>query len=435
MKRQWPNILHIIVHDLGRHLGCYRRTDVPSPNLDRLAANGIRFENCFTASPPCSPARACLMTGRYAHSNAEIGLVNLGFDLPEEERTIVDYLNDAGYLTANIGLQHERSNPLANRYQHDDHQSGACEVVATKAADFLKRQAKPREQPFYLNVGFFEVHLPFGRPEYVPGDPARVTVPKWLPDNSGVREELARFHGAISSMDAAVGVILDSLSEAGLDEETLVIFTTDHGMAFPRAKGTLYDPGIGVALIIRMPSETGPTGAVVDDLISSIDVAPTLLDATGSPLPETIQGRSFLPLLTGESHQTADCIFSEKNYHDCYDPIRCVRTARHKYIRNFEPRPKIILAADIKRSSSSREMWPWADQPREPEEIYDLQADPWEMTNLIGDPALASVRTELSERLDVWMRETGDPLLRGPVPAPTGAVVAPPDLPHPSQSR
>lgn len=427
MTAKRPNILHIIPHDLGRRLGCYGHDDVASPNLDRLAGESVRFQNCFTASPPCSPARGCLMTGRYAHCNGEVGLVNRGFDLPEGERTIVDHLSDAGYFTANIGLQHERSDPRQNHYQYDDHESNDCEVVAEKVAAFLSDRGGAPGRPFYLNAGFFEVHLPFDRPEYEADDPARVIVPPYLPDNRWVREELGRFHGSIRFMDQAVGRILGSLAGAGLDDDTLVMFTTDHGMAFPRAKSTLYDPGIEIALIMRPPGGIG--GRVARQLISSVDIAPTLLEVAGVSPPAGIQGRSFLPLLEGESWEPHEAVFSEKNYHDTYDPVRCVRTERYKYIRSFELRPNLILPADIRRSRASNEMWPWADEPRPAEELYDLSADPWEMENLADRAEYADVCSELRDRLARWMEETEDPLLSGPIPAPPGADLDPAPVP------
>ena len=423
-----PNILHIICHDLGRHLHCYGRPDVSSPHLDQLAAEGIRFGNCFSASPPCSPARGCIMTGRYAHSNGQIGLAHRGFELPEREQTIADCLNAAGYLTANIGLQHERVDPVKNRYQTDDHESNHCEVAAQKAAAFLAERRGTPAPPFYLNVGFSEVHLPFTRPEYIADHPDRVSIPPWLPDNQGVREELARFNGAIRFMDEAVGLILRALDRAGLDQSTLVMFTTDHGMAFPRAKGMLYDPGIGTALVMRLPRGEGGRGLVRPHLLSSVDIAPTLLEAAGIPPPERIQGRSFLGLLTGDDYEPRDRVFAEKNYHDCYDPIRGIRTDRYKYLRNFETRPKIILASDMKRSSASDVMWPWAKEARDAEELYDLHADPGEMRNLAGRPEWETLRAGLAQQLHQWMVQTCDPLLSGPMAAPPGARVDPPDL-------
>jgi arylsulfatase A-like enzyme len=394
-----------------------------------LAGEGVRFANCFTASPPCSPARGCIMTGRYAHSIGQVGLGHRGFELPAGQRTIVDYFNDAGYLTANIGVQHERRDPRQNRYQIDDHESGQCEVAARKAVAFLAERARDRAAPFYLNVGFHEVHLPFTRPEYAPDDPGSVCVPPWLPDNQGVREELARFNGAIRFMDQAVGLMVAAVDQSPLRENVLIMFTTDHGMAFPRAKGTLYDPGTGTALIMRMPPGEGRSGVVATELVSSIDIAPTLLAAAGIKPFAEMQGMSFLGLLTGQPGAVRDHVFSEKNYHDSYDPVRAVRTDRYKYLRNYECRRKIVLASDIKRSCGAVEMWPWANEARPTEELYDLVADPLEMENLADRGGLAGIRARLSRRLDRWMVETADPLLKGPVPAPPGARVDPPDLP------
>lgn len=369
------------------------------------------------------------MTGRYAHSNGQIGLTHRGFPLPEEERTIIDYLNAAGYLTAHIGFQHERHDRTQNRYQLYGPDGGPCEEGAKAAADFLASHDRNGRAPFYLNVGFQEVHLPFMRDVYTPDDPASVSVPGWLPDNPAVRQELARFNGAIRWMDQSVGVVMDALRRTSLDDDTLVMFTTDHGMAFPRAKGMLYDPGIGVALIMRLPTGMGGSGLVVDDLISTVDVAPTLLELAGAPAPSAIQGRSFLGLLTGGSYAPNECIFAEKNYHDCYDPIRGVRTSSYKYLRNLENRPQIILASDMKRSSAAEEMWPWASEPRAAEELYDLEADPDELHNLAESPGMARVKAELAASLQRWMESTDDPILRGPVAAPPGARVSPPDLP------
>lgn len=418
------NILQIVPHDLGKHLHCYGRPDVSSPNLDRLAAEGLRFDRCFTASAPCSPGRACIQSGRYAHSNGQIGLTHRGFDLPEKELTITDHLNQAGYLTANIGFQHERKDPTRNRYQHLDLESQWCEVVAEKVAEFLAAQARRGDRPFYLNAAFREVHLPFDREVYFGIDPAEADVPPWLPDNQWVRQELALIAGSARWMDQAVGVMLDALARTGLDRNTLVLFVTDHGIAFPRAKAMLYDPGIETALIMRLPEAFGRSGVICEELISNVDIAPTLLDLVGAPTPDAIQGRSFRGLLAGEPYAPREEIFSEKNYQDIYDPIRCVRTARHKYVRNYEKRTRVTISMDqIWESTATLEMWPWASEWRPEEELYDLQSDPYEMTNLAERPEMGEVLEEMRGRLRAWMVETEDPLLTGRVPAPEGAQV------------
>lgn len=398
------NIVHIICHDLGRMLDCYQDARIPSPNLDAFAREGLRFTRYFAASTPCSPSRGCIMTGRYAHTNGLIGLVNRGWDLDAGEATIVDHLDDAGYHTAHIGLQHERKNPAMNRYAYEWQDS----VRAGPVAEHVKEYLEDIPKPFYLNIGFFEVHLAFDQPEYTPASPEEVAVPGYLLDTPRNRQELARFYGSIEYMDTAVGRILRAIDTAGLREDTIVLFTTDHGEAFPRAKSTLYDPGIATALLMRFPeSYTG----VHDALLSNIDLLPTLLEAARVPIPECVQGCSFLGLIRGEAYVPRDCVFSEKNFHDHYDPVRCVRTARHKYVRSYRDLPRIILPKDIKASVSAEILPPNANEPRDREELYDLETDPWEQDNRIGDPTYQAIRLELSERLDAWMTETHDPLL------------------------
>jgi len=417
MKPDKPNIVFLICHDLGQQLGCYGDPTVRSPVLDELASQGALFPHYFGASTPCSPSRGCIMTGRYAHSNGLIGLVNRGWDLPTEERTIVDYLNEAGYCTLQFGLQHERKDPNANRYA--EYRGGPiwCEVVADRVAAFLTREAADR-QPFYLNAGFYEVHLPFDRPGYEPDDPQRVYIPGFLPDDPDVRLELARFHGAIKFMDASIGKILEALQASGLDRNTVVIFTTDHGMAFPRAKSTLYDPGIGTALIMRFPPSWGIQGEY-PQLLSNIDLTPTLLEMVGAPVPPAVQGRSFWPLLCGGQYAPRTEIFSEKNFHDCYDPIRCIRTDRYKYIRSFADGPDLPLPSDIQASIASNHLAGKPARPRPQEELYDLREDPWEQNNLAGSPEMASIQQDLKARLWAWMQQTDDPILEGkPLPYP-----------------
>lgn len=398
------NVLHIVCHDLGQELYCYGNGTIPSPTLDALGQEGVRFTNYFGASTPCSPSRGCIMTGKYAHSNGLIGLVNRGWDLPEAETTLVDCLNDAGYHTANIGLQHERKDPDQNRYAHRWSESNDAKRVAEQVEAYLEDVPTP----FYINAATSEVHLEFDRPHYTFDEPDSVELPPYLPDTPEVRLERARFHGAIRYLDEAVGMMLEALERTGHRDDTIVVFTTDHGAAFPRAKSTLYDAGIGTALLMRFPE--GYQG-VREELLSNIDLMPTLLDALGIEIPAGVQGRSFLGALSGGAYEPRDVVFSEKNFHDHYDPVRAVRTERYKYIRSYIEQPKIALPKDIENSIASKTLRPDANEPRLPEELYDLETDPHEEDNLIDNPALAEVRARLSDALDAWMVDTNDPLL------------------------
>jgi len=412
------NILQFICHDLGRELGCYGNEAIASPNIDALAARGVLFRQHYAAATPCSPARVCQMTGMYCHSAGLMGLTNRGWDTPVERQTIIDYLNAAGYETYHFGLQHERKDGSANRYKHELGGPASVQEATSRLMEFLSSDAA-KAGPWYANIGTGEVHLPFDRAHYTFADPEKVKVPPYLPDNADVRLELARFHGAIRFMDDWIGRLVEALQRTGLAENTLLIFTTDHGAAFPRAKSTLYDPGIGTALVMLPPESMGIGPRVCDELISNIDVTPTLLEMIGEEIPAAVQGRSFWPLLAGEKYERRGEIFSEKNFHDCYDPMRCVRTERYKYIRSFEHDKvrNMAMPQDIRRSIASNELRADALAPRPPEELYDLQTDPAEENNLAGEAALKNVRDDLAGRLERWMRETND-FLPGPMPTP-----------------
>lgn len=415
-----PNILLIHWHDLGRHLGCYDR-QVSSPCLDALARSGVLFRHSHATAPLCSPSRSSLFTGRYPHANGIMGLTHGKFPWHYHpgERTLAHLLSDAGYHTALFGLQHESKDATTLGYTECTEYGGqpACGPVTDGMIDFLRGRAGNR-QPFFASVGFFEVHRwgknGYPADKYTPVDPACVHVPSHLPDMPAVRAELAAFQGAIAYADACVGRVLAALAESGLEQNTWVIFTTDHGIAFPRAKSTLYDPGTETALLMRWPAGF-PGGRNADCLVSHVDFVPTVLDALKLPTTGAIQGRSYWGWLAGAAYTPRTEVFSEKTYHDGYDPCRAIRTSRWKYIRNFEIRCGYGTAGDIRSSVA----WPIlvvGDAALRPmEELYDLDADPGELVNLGADPRLDSVRRNLAARLDEWMRMTYDPILKGPI--------------------
>jgi arylsulfatase A-like enzyme len=220
-------------------------------------------------------------------------------------------------------------------------------------------------------------------------------------------------------MDTGVGRILQALDELGLAESTCVVFATDHGAAMPRAKCTLYDPGIEVALLWRWPQGGVPRGRVVDELVSNVDVTPTLLEALGLPLPGRLQGRSFWPLLTGAgAYSPRTEVFAEKTFHTYYEPMRAIRTARHKLIVNFEVSTVVDVPSDIRESPIYPLMLRQLNDVRPSIELYDLAADPWEQHNLADTPDVDAIQADLRQRLLRWMTETDDPLLRGPVASP-----------------
>jgi N-sulfoglucosamine sulfohydrolase len=428
-----PNVLLMHCHDVGRFLGCYGVPTVRTPNLDALAADGVRLAQAYATAPQCSPSRSSLYTGRWPHNNGVMGLTHSHFawDLHAEERHLATELKDAGYETVLIGVHHEsRVRPdeeLAQRLGFDEVVTGGlADVVADRTVERLERLAG-NEKPFYLQVGFIEPHRMGGKrdPDGVmgflgnhlePDTELGVTVPPYLVDDAGARTEVAELQGAVRFMDAAAGRVLDALREHGLDDDTLVLFTTDHGIALPRAKCTLYDPGLEVAMIARWPGRGWTGGAVRDELISNLDVVPTLLEALGLPVGDRVQGRSFLGLLDGSVYEPREEIFGEITYHDYYDPRRCVRTKDHKLIANFTSAPAYMDSSQSWKRRSTPKQDPREYHP--PYELYDLTADPDELDDRAGDPEYATVEKELLARLGAWMRETGDPLLDGAVANP-----------------
>ena len=224
-------------------------------------------------------------------------------------------------------------------------------------------------------------------------------------------------------MDHGVGSVLNALQETRLDERTLVIFTTDHGLAFPTAKASLLDRGIGVSLIMRGPGFTG--GRALDELVSHLDIFPTVCEVAGVTTPPWALGRSLLPLVAGEEEAgVRSAIFSELTCHAAYEPQRAIRTDRYKYIRRFDDYPYPVLAnCDDSPSKDAYLERGWATRSVARESLHDLFFNPGEGRNLVGNDDYAGVLVELRERLHEWMVCTNDPLLHGPVAPPVGARI------------
>jgi arylsulfatase A-like enzyme len=388
----------ITTHDIGRHLHCYGVRSVQSPNLDALAAEGVRFDQAFATAPQCSPSRASLATGRYPHNNGVMGLAHHGYEWELDSPHVSSIFAAAGFTTHLFGGQHVTLHPERLGFGQT-HLTGAVEQVLA---------SEPSERRLYLEINFDETHRPYPPPGAKPPD---LVVPGYLPAGPEAEEEMTAVEGTITEMDAAAGRVLEGLERTGRAAHAVVVFTTDHGLAMPRAKCTLYDPGLEVALIVRWPAGDIGSGVARSGLASNLDVLPTLLEAARVDAPEGIQGRSLF--------EPRDAIFAEKTFHSYYDPMRCIRTARHKYIRNFESAFAVEVPADIQQGPifkkyASRYS---TDRPNVVE-LYDLDADPLEQHNIAGTPMTASIEKELSSRLWAWMRETDDPLLNGPVPSP-----------------
>ncbi len=415
------NLIIIDCHDLGRHLGCYGHTTITSPTLDQLTQDGVRFANSFCTAPQCSPSRSALYTGRYAHANGMFGLAHDPFNwrLYDGEIYLPRYFQQAGYETALIGGQHVTSSNIESSMRLGfDHVflSRDSGQITAKAAALIQR---PHKRPYYLNIGFYETHRDeTGGYTHAPPDLQKgVTVPPYLPNTPEAQQEFAAFQGAVKRLDAAVGEIVAVLRDGGCFHDTWLIFTTDHGIAMPRAKCTMYDPGIETTLIMYAPAFGLVGGRVIEPLISHVDLVPTVLEAFGVPIPPTLHGRSYWPLLQDRPYTPRRYLFAEKTYHTAYEPQRAVRTERYKLIVNLEV-DITNVPADIQHSPIYPQMIAELTQERPPIELYDLATDPLEHHNVADQPDQSDIKQALLHTLYVWMRDTGDPILNGPIPSP-----------------
>lgn len=416
------NVLYLHSHDSGRYLQPYGH-NVPTPNLARLARQGVLLRQMHTAAPTCSPSRAAMLTGQCPHHNGMLGLAHLGWSLNNYAHTLVHHLRDNGYRSVLAGLQHIAADPATIGYDEIlPHPSVKASDVAPAAVKFLR--SRP-QQPFFLDAGFFETHRPYPDPV---DNPDYILPPSPLPDHRETRWDMACFHASARQLDHGVGAILDALDQAGLAENTLVISTTDHGIAFPDMKCHLRDAGTGISMILRGPGVFSG-GKVCDAMLSNIDLFPTLCDYLGIARPAWLEGKSFLPVLNGAQAEINDAIFSEVTFHASYEPKRSVRTKRWKYIRHFDGRATAVLPNCD--DGASKSLWMqngWKTNPLvEREELYDLLFDPAEHTNLILEERARAPREEMRARLETWMRQTQDPLLEGPVPLVRGGRIVDPD--------
>jgi arylsulfatase A-like enzyme len=376
-----------------------------------------------------------------------LGLAHRGFKLNDYDKHVSHTLERAGYSSALVGVQHLAKDPsiigydeivataLSNAVTPQERKifrsgktwrelpSSKVENAAPVAAEYLHHNPP---QPFFLSIGFSETHRRYPEPGSEE-EPKYSLPPPSFPDYPETRADMAGFKASARILDEGVGTVLEALDETGLADNTLVICTTDHGIAFPTMKCNLTDGGIGVMLIIRGPGGFSG-GKPIDAMISQIDIFPTLCELVGLDTPGWLEGRSIMPLLRGETEKINDQIFAEVNYHASYEPVRAVRTTEWKYVRRFgDRRTPVLTNCD---DSPTKELWirhGWRNKLLPSEGLYNLVFDPHETYNLAGDPSAKDVLDDLRYRLERWMKETKDPMLQGPIPAPSGARINDPN--------
>ncbi len=422
------NVLLLISDDHGLDLGCWGHPVVKTPHLDRLAAGGVRFTHAFATVASCSASRSVIYTGLFNHANGQYGHQHAyhNFHTFTRVKSLPAVLNERGYRTAIVAKFHVQP---ASVYPFEVIKAGGRDIPGIAKASRRFLTAEP-DKPFCLVVGFADPHrsrVGFGdesRPEGVPRfeyRPEDVVVPRYLPDTPTVRKELVSYYRAVSRMDAGVGMLLDALADAGAADNTLVIYISDNGPAFPGAKTTLYDPGIHLPLIVRSPT-VKKGGRANNAMVSWVDLVPTILEWTGAKPPRGLQGRSFLGILGQERPKGWDTIFASHTFHEItmYYPMRVIRTREYKYILNLAHKLDYPFASDLHASPTWQEVLKtnatrygprsvdaYLHRPRE--ELYHLPTDPDEVKNLVGDPAHRQALDDLRARLRDWQTKTKDP--------------------------
>lgn len=429
------NILLLIADDLGRNTGCYGEQAIRTPNIDRIAKEGTLFDMAFTSTASCSPSRSVIYTGLHAHENGQYGLNHdyhhfMTFDHIE---TAPKLLGDLGYLTGIIGKVHVGPDYVYPWEVREALGTRNVAKVAERCNAFFQK-AKSGERPFFLTVGFIDPHRDltrggFGNEEFEGVhdqlyDPKAVSVPFFLSDAPGVRQELSEYYRAIHRMDEGVGMIMNSLTRAGMMDDTLVLFVSDNGPPFVNSKTTLYDAGVRLPLLVKCPNSL--PGISNPNMVSFVDILPTLLDWAGqAQVKGKRKGRSFLPILSQE--KTMDDwnhVFGSHTFHEItnYYPTRFMRTRRYKYHRNIAWKLDFPFSVDLYGSLAWDDMRnsnppmignrPLKNYVRRPaEELYDLDSDPREVDNIAQDPAHKSQLLECRQALEFWQKETDDPWL------------------------
>ena len=445
------NVLLILSDDHSApHLGSYGNKDIMTPNLDRFAAQGMRFDRAYVTSPQCVPSRASLFTGR---SPVAIAMSRFSSPLPRDIRTYAEDLRAAGWFTGVAGRNYHMDGavtgmPSETRTVFDQYKlitfpdrldyvkvGGGSEAQFAQFREFL--DLKPADKPFFLQLCSNDPHRPLNTHGPIKHDPAKIKLPAHYPDTPLVREDYARYYDEIASFDVLFGKVMAELEKRGLAANTLVVFMGDNGASQFRGKGTLYEFGIHVPLLVRWTGQVKP-GSSTAELISGEDLAPTLLEAAGLPVPSVMTGKSFVQLLRGQPFTGRQFVFAERGAHGTnlpgnsadFDLGRVVVSKTHKLIYNalgelpYWPvdfakdalwQELMQMHRDGKLDPKSEELYFSPTRPMF--ELYDLAKDPGEFVNLAGNTDAAKSEQELKAALQEWMILQRDFM---PLPVPPG---------------
>jgi len=443
-----PNFVFIIADDVSwNDIGCYGNKVVKTPNIDRLAQEGLRFNNAFLTCSSCSPSRCSIISGKYPHSD---GAAELHTPLPENEIPYPLLLKDNNYYTAHAGKWHlgTATYRAFDRYTdgngYDNGDGGEKNWVR-----FLKE--RPKEKPFFFWFASHDAHRPWGADTFkITHDPMKMIIPPYFADTPETRQDMASYYNEIGRFDYYIGKVKEELEKQGVLDNTVIIVMADNGRPFPRCKTRVYDSGMQTPLIVFWPKGIRNKGIQTESLVSSVDIAPTILELAGIKPPDEYQGKSFVPVLNNPSAEIRTEVFSEHNWHDYEAHERMVRTKNYLYVLNSRPNLTNGGPADSKKSPTQLALNKVRDDgklspaqadvfvvPRPVEELFDVKNDPEQLLNIASIPEYQEKLKEMRNLLKAWQlntydstpdkltpdwydRETGNPLkieqIRGTMP-------------------
>ncbi len=412
-----PNIIVFIADDVSwNDFGCYGNKEVKTPNIDRIAGEGIKFTNAYLTASSCSPSRISILSGRYPHNT---GAAELHTQPPVDLPGFADVLKEQGYYCGQAGKWH------AGEYLKSGFDTLHRKIIMNggegKWLELIKN--RPDEKPFFMWLASIDSHRDWGENEFSgTNDPAEIDPPVYLADGVKTRKDLAQYYDEIKRFDHYIGEVENLLEQQGVLDNTLFIIMADNGRPFPGCKTRVYDRGMKTPFILSWKKGIKDKGVVSESLISVIDIAPTLAEVAGAEkIPEEFQGRSFADLIDDPDEEFRNFIFAEHNWHDYEAHERMVRTKDFMFVLNSRPQFPNQGPADVVNSPSfdelselkkSNELKPAQQEifmaPRTKEELYDCSKDPLQFNNLAGNPEFENKQAELRNVLLRWMEETGD---------------------------
>lgn len=414
-----PNFVLIIADDIGwNDFSCYGNQVVQTKNIDDLAENGMRFNNAFVTTSSCSPSRASIITGRYPHNT---GAAELHTPLSPDAYTFPAALKQAGYATLHAGKWHmgeaaKKGFDISIEEKEKNGVGGEDQWVPLL-------QNRDRSKPFFAWLAAYDAHRPWEANPFqmVDSNFSTQLFPPYYVADSATRKDLVRYYNEVLRFDAFIGRVRDELAQQGVLYNTVIIVMADNGRPFPRDKTTLYDDGVKTPFVVSFPKEIKGKKQVCNALLSTIDIAPTLLELAGVTLHPSIQGRSFRSLFQNPKNSFRNYVFTEHNWHDYRSYERAVRTKDFLFIKNYQPTTVLTGSADLNSSPTYQSLLLQQKQgrlndtqslifrmPAEGEEFYLVQTDPHQFNNQINNPDCQKEIARLKVVLEEWRQQTGD---------------------------